>query len=204
MSKRLKHICILYNANNFTVFWHLPRLWFHEKLVDRQMCAVGSWGYFRKCWGITIMNIKMYCVRLFFSKELTEEGLPFLLFFRDPNDKSSEKMFIDAVILLYAQFIIIIFLRLFVNFMTKRLLLILFLLTGINLPTRLNISGKALMIYQFLRSILSSSECFPIISYIYGIHLSACFFLTIFLNFLFRESCDRFTYGFRVSELVLN
>jgi len=30
-------------------------------------------------------------------EELTEEGLPFLLFFRDPNDKESEKQFVEVV-----------------------------------------------------------------------------------------------------------
>lgn len=30
-------------------------------------------------------------------EELTEEGLPFLIFFRDPNDKESEKMFTEMV-----------------------------------------------------------------------------------------------------------
>ncbi|PAV76920.1 hypothetical protein WR25_23676 [Diploscapter pachys] len=31
-------------------------------------------------------------------EELTEEGLPFLLFFRDPNDKSADKMFTEQVL----------------------------------------------------------------------------------------------------------
>lgn len=30
-------------------------------------------------------------------EELTEEGMPFLLFFRDPNDKAADKMFTDQV-----------------------------------------------------------------------------------------------------------
>lgn len=30
-------------------------------------------------------------------EELTEEGLPFLIFFRDPNDKENEKLFREMV-----------------------------------------------------------------------------------------------------------
>lgn len=30
-------------------------------------------------------------------EELTEDGLPFLLFFRDPEDKESEKLFSETV-----------------------------------------------------------------------------------------------------------
>lgn len=30
-------------------------------------------------------------------EELTEEGLPFLIFFRDPADRASEKLFAEAV-----------------------------------------------------------------------------------------------------------